>query len=76
MTDDYMLGLHGDNINSFINSSILKDEELKKWHELKADDNPVLIKYYFKKDWKNEKKQLEVKKSPYLFRNFSINSNS
>jgi hypothetical protein len=50
MTDDYMLGLHGDNINSFINSSILKDEELKKWHELKADDNPVLIKYYFKKD--------------------------
>lgn len=48
MTNNYVLGLTGEDIPEVLQESILSDEEKEKLRKHKIDDNPMLIKYEWK----------------------------
>lgn len=51
MTDNYVIGLTGEDVSEVLQASILSDAEKEKLKQHKVDDNPILIKY----EWKSNK---------------------
>ena len=48
MTDNYVIGLTGEDVSEVLQASILSDTEKEKLKQHKVDDNPILIKYEWK----------------------------